>query len=87
MPAFDTKRCCERDGTSVSVKLFVGRWDVSVRANFWGRDAPSGDRAALRFDIRAKSTRPKSEGRSLLGEDADCVATNTLGSVAERNLV
>jgi hypothetical protein len=63
---------------------------VSVRTNFWGREAPSGGRAALRFDeeaIRAKSTRPKSERLSLLDEDEDCEANNTLGVSGGRVLV
>ena len=80
-PAREPKRRCGRGGPSASVPVIPGRWDVSVRADFWGRAAPSGGKAALRFDegpIRAKSTRSESEGAALLDEDDDCEATNKL---------
>jgi hypothetical protein len=80
----------ERVETSFSIRLVSGRWDVSVRANFRGRVAPSGDRVTLRFDeepIRVKSTRPKSDGLLLLDEGEDWEANDTFGVSGRRILV
>ena len=68
---------CVRGVPSVAFIDLPGRWDVSVRANFWGHCDPAGENPALRLDKEltiARSASSKTDTRLLVDGDDDCEA-------------